>query len=201
MPLPRLYWITDTGTYGVDETLNRLALLLDQGLPMVQVREKRMRLPALRRCLDSILERTDSYDVKIILNGHPELAAELQLAGCHLPERLFKEGKHEISRDLITGCSLHSAEDVLRQSSGAVSYCSLSPVYTPGSKQSETRPLGPETLSRACAAAEVPVFALGGITLGRIGSVLETGCYGVAFVSELMKTGHLNKILAMVQSF
>ena len=197
-PLPRLYWITDSGTYGKDNILKRLEILLDQGLLMIQVREKHLTEAALRQFIDEILRKTRPYDTIIILNGSPELVMEYELAGCHFPESAFQARKINLPESFISGCSLHSAASVKRLTPSLAAYCSLSPVYSPGSKSSPASPLGITQLREACQDSSVPVFALGGITLARLTTVLETGCYGVAFISELIERENFQEIMRIL---
>ena len=140
LPLPRLYWITDAGTYGKVMILNRLETLLDQGLPMLQVREKHLEESLLRHFLDEILRRTLSYNIKVILNGSPGLVIEYGLSGCHFPESAFQSRPMDLPGAFITGCSLHSVDSVKRLTPSLASYCSLSPIYSPGNKSSPSPP-------------------------------------------------------------
>lgn len=91
--------------------------------------------------------------------------------------------REQVGSDKIIGQSFHVG-DIDRDLSG-LDYITYSPVFAPGSKPDDTRPLvGLEGLMNFCKACQLPVFALGGINSGqRHQSVLAAGARGSAGLS------------------
>jgi thiamine-phosphate pyrophosphorylase len=59
-------------------------------------------------------------------------------------------------------------------------------VFAPISKGVYAAPCGREGLAAACAAASIPVFALGGITAARASELRDTGAAGAAAIGAII---------------
>lgn len=145
--------------------------------------------------------RSRSEDIIIALNGHPDLAAELNL-GIHLGFRGPPPAavRRRVGADAVIGFSAHGSADIARVADD-VDYVTLSPVYQPTSKRGiEGRGLdlirsatgratgtasGTVSESATGAVTQIPIYALGGISPGRVRSCLRAGAYGVAVVGGI----------------
>jgi hypothetical protein len=79
----------------------------------------------------------------------------------------------------IRGKSCHGLEDLLEAQKMGFDYAFLSPVF-PTQTHPEAVPLGLESLASWCKIVQIPVFALGGITLEMEVACLEAGAHGIA---------------------
>jgi thiamine-phosphate pyrophosphorylase len=94
----------------------------------------------------------------------------------------------EARRPLLMGRSCHSVADLRAAHQEGLDYATLSPIWPTSSKPGYGPPLGPEGLTTAVAAVpDLPVYALGGVTLGRIAACLAAGATGVAVMGEVMR--------------
>lgn len=85
--------------------------------------------------------------------------------------------------EIVAGASIHAAHEVPQAVSAGVAYLTYSPVYTTDSKPGR-RAHGVSALRRVCAAAPIPIYALGGIdSPDRIGRCIAAGAFGVAGIS------------------
>ena len=85
--------------------------------------------------------------------------------------------------------SCHDAASLTRALEEGADWCTLSPVYPPGSKPDDTRPtLGPETFLKL--AKGRPVVALGGLNPSRAQHLLRRGARGVEGIGLFF--GHPN---------
>ncbi|WP_419929743.1 thiamine phosphate synthase [Candidatus Poriferisocius sp.] len=80
----------------------------------------------------------------------------------------------------IVGRSCHSLDDVRQAELDGVDYVTISPVFETESKPGYGPPLGLGGLGRIVRQAHVPVYALGGIDLGRVAACRDAGAAGVA---------------------
>lgn len=80
------------------------------------------------------------------------------------------------------GVSCHSAEDLRRAEAAGFDYAFLSPVF-PTATHPDARPLGLERFGEACAAADLPVFALGGVSEQNENDCRKAGAFGIATIS------------------
>lgn len=80
------------------------------------------------------------------------------------------------------GVSCHSLAELKQAEAAGFDYAFLSPVF-PTRTHPEAAPLGLEAFAAACAAVDLPVFALGGATADNENACREAGAFGVAAIS------------------
>jgi len=91
-------------------------------------------------------------------------------------------------RGETVGRSCHNAAELAAAADEGCDYATLSPVYPTESKPGYGPPLGLVRLAALCAAARLPVYALGGITDGeRAAACREAGAAGVAVMGAVMR--------------
>lgn len=80
---------------------------------------------------------------------------------------------------LQVGASTHTLEAALSAQSAGADYVFLGPIFHPNSKTTSSI-LGTEAFAAISAVLEVPVFALGGITVSNASAAISAGADGVA---------------------
>lgn len=109
-------------------------------------------------------------------------AAGVQLGYTSLPaataRRLLPSGTR-------IGCSVHSPEEAAEASRCGADYVLYGHVYATASKLGAA-PRGIEALRATCAAAELPVIAIGGIGPEQTSEVLKAGAAGIAVLSGIL---------------
>ncbi len=120
----------------------------------------------------------EKYGATLIINGAPQIADTLNI-GLHLPEGapLPKESK-------FCGASVHSLESAHRAAEQGADYLVFGSVFQTQSHPGAA-PAGLEMLREVCAAVEVPVFAIGGITAQNAKSCLAAGAHGIAVIGAV----------------
>jgi len=86
----------------------------------------------------------------------------------------------EIRKTPLVGVSCHFVEDVFRAAAAGASFAVFAPVFEKKDVPRAT-PTGLEALQQACS-ANIPVFALGGVTLANAASCLQAGAAGIAAI-------------------
>lgn len=124
----------------------------------------------------------------VLLVGADEGLAEAAGAhGLHLPERDLGRGPGLRARHpgwILTGAA-HSARALAAAAAAGLDAALLSPVFA-SSSPSAGAPLGVEGLARLAAGAELPVYALGGITAANAARLEGSGACGVAAVDGVV---------------
>ena len=125
----------------------------------------------------------------ILLVGFDEaLALALGGHGLHLPERAVGRMPALQARHphwIVTGAA-HDAAAVARAASAGLHAALLSPVFASASP-SAGEPLGLERFSEIARAANLPVYALGGVTAANAPSLEGSGAAGVAAVEGVLE--------------
>lgn len=118
--------------------------------------------------------------VQLLVNGRLDVALAAGADGVHLPSDGVPVAalRARFGPDVLIGRSTHGIEEVERARGEGADYVVFGPVYeTPG----KGAPVGLAALERA-AAAGLPVYALGGVTLERFGELAGAGAAGVAAI-------------------
>ncbi len=179
--LKGVYFITDS-RFGKHEELAKRAF--DLGVKLIQLREKKMKDRELISVARRIREISESYDAMFIVNDRLDIAIASDADGVHLGQ---EDLPLEIAREIfdgIIGISVHSVEEAIRAKNA--DYLGAGPVFRTTTKENAREPIGTEGLKKIVSATELPVFAIGGIGLENVESVLRCGVWGVAVVSALV---------------
>jgi thiamine-phosphate diphosphorylase len=123
-------------------------------------------------------------DVRLTINGRPDLCRLAGLDGVHLPARGLPVAatRRVAGAKVLVGRSTHSLAEVRQAAAEGADYALFGPVYTPLSKPAARPATGLQELGAACAAG-LPVLALGGVTISRFGELAAAGAAGAAGIS------------------
>jgi thiamine-phosphate pyrophosphorylase len=184
-PLPRLLLITD---WALGE--KRVLWAVEQACaagPGVAVQHRapgaaaRWFLDQARR-LAQLCERTGA---PLFINGRPDVARLLG-AHLHLPSDGFPidEARRLLPAGTLVSAAVHDAAEA--DAAAGADLWVVSPVFRPGSKAFDRRPLlGPEGFAALAGRAHIPCLALGGMDPERLASL--EGARGAAVVSAVLK--------------
>jgi thiamine-phosphate pyrophosphorylase len=175
MKLRGLYAITPEESALVD----KVRAALDGGIALLQYRRKRRDLQEARE----IAALAGRYGVPLIVNDDVELALELGAQGVHLGR---DDGDLGVARrrlpGRILGASCYNDAELARRAIGAgADYVAFGSVFASPTKPAAVR----APLALFATALEVPLCAIGGITVHTAPQVLEAGADLLAVVSDL----------------
>ena len=189
----RLYLITDRNLAagGLNDTIEKAlaaACQVESAAVAVQIREKDLPGAELFQLAETLKKIADKYSAPVLINDRIDIALAADLDGVHLPGGSFSvsEARKLLGREKLIGVSNHSAADVHRASSEGADFVVFGPVYEPISKKGYGPPAGVDRLKEAVAAADIPVYAIGGITPERAAELRDSGAAGVAVIGAVM---------------
>lgn len=93
----------------------------------------------------------------------------------------------------VIGLSTHTPEQIAGALEQPISYLAIGPVFGTATKATGYDAIGLDRVRVAAASArtrDLPVVAIGGITLDRAKSVIEAGATSVAVITDLLATGN-----------
>jgi 8-oxo-dGTP diphosphatase len=180
--LPALYAISNVKELGESVFLQRLEVALNNGLSLVQLREKEYSRESLRRLGLKMLPLLRQYDARLIINADIDLAQEVGADGVQLTAKQIDE-LHE--RPAVGWCaaSCHSAAELRRAEELGCDFALLGPV-TPTLSHPGAQHLGWEKFSAISAGASIPVYALGGLSPADMETAWNNGAHGIALLSQ-----------------
>jgi thiamine-phosphate pyrophosphorylase len=163
----------------VSDAVDRVRQALEGGIALLQYRRKRRDLHEARE----IAALARRYRVPLIVNDDVELALELGAEGAHLGRDdgdLGAARKRLAGRILGASC-YNDAEAARRAISAGVDYIAFGSVFaSPTKPQAVRAPLALFALE-----ANVPLCAIGGITLENAPQAIEAGADLLAVLSDL----------------
>ena len=123
-------------------------------------------------------------DVRLTINGRPDLCRLAGLDGVHLPVHGLPVAavRRVAGSKVLVGRSTHSLAEVRQAAGEGADYALFGPVYPPLSKPATRPAAGLRELGAACAAG-LPVLALAGVTMSRFGELATAGAAGAAGIS------------------
>ena len=168
------------------DVLAQLDDVLAGGIRLVQYRAKS---GPQREILAAVHERTQRAGATLIVNDAWELAGEAD--GVHLgQEDLDLVERASLRRRLggkILGISCPDVETAKAAAALGADYLGVGSIYATGSKGDAGEPIGPSGVRAVVDASELPVAAIGGITLERIAEVRSTGAAMAAVISAISR--------------
>jgi thiamine-phosphate pyrophosphorylase len=164
------------------------AALLDGGATFLQIRAKHLPSRDFLILCDTVVAAAQSYHATVIVNDRVDLAALSGAHGVHVgqDDLSVEDARRLLGGDAVIGTSTHTPEQIAVAGASQPTYLAVGPVFGTVTKDTGYAPVGTELVRRACAATDRPLVAIGGITLGNAGAVLEAGATMVAVIADLL---------------
>ena len=159
------------------------------GAKIVQYREKDLPLPEIIQQAHSIAELCRKEGVIFIVNDHVDVAVSVDADGLHVGQG---DTPYPIARDAmgegkIVGVSARNPGEALRAAKIGADYVGLGPIFPTETKRDAGWAVGANAISEVKKRnAEIPVVAIGGITLENCAEAVLAGADGVAAISDVV---------------
>ncbi|MBI3714888.1 MAG: Nudix family hydrolase [Betaproteobacteria bacterium] len=178
LSLPTTYAITNATELGEAAWLAKLDVALEQGLRLIQVREKGWPAPRLRGFAGEVMSRARAQGAKVLINGDAALARELGADGVHLTAAQLGECGARPDFEWV-GASTHNRAEIERAAELKCDFAVLGPVQKTLTHP-DHKPLGWEEFAELALDAPLPVFAIGGVQVTDLAEAQQHGGHGVA---------------------
>ncbi|NBR84222.1 MAG: thiamine phosphate synthase [Proteobacteria bacterium] len=188
----RLYTFVDTAYLHGRDPAEVARRLCDGGSDVVQLRAKGAPVEEIRRLAEAVLPVCERAGVAFVLNDHPKLALQLGAPCCHLGQEDFFDAGFRTAAQ-VTGCppqmklglSTHAPEEAKRALRAAPDYIAIGPVFPTGTKPGRAA-VTLDYVRWAAANVTLPWFAIGGINLSTLDSVVDAGARRICVVSAIL---------------
>lgn len=183
--LGRLHVLTDTRD-GRD-ALSVVAAALSAGAPVVQVRAKGGTDRELHDLAERVARLCHAAGALCLVDDRPDVALAVGAGGTHLGahDLPLAAARRVVGPDHVLGGTAREpglARELVR---AGATYLGVGPSYATSTKAGLPDALGPTGVAAVAAAVEVPVIAIGGITVDRVPEMLAAGAHGVAVVAAV----------------
>lgn len=186
-----LQFITNGAT--PEETLRQARQALDGGCRWIQLRMKGNEEAEVEAVGRDMKRLTDSYGAVLIVDDHVGVVKSIGASGVHLGKNDMhpSQAREVLGEKPIIGGTCNTYDDVLRIKD-YVDYIGCGPFRFTTTKKNLSPVLGLDGYRELMWAMRseginIPVVAIGGITLADIRDVLEAGPDGIALSGEIAK--------------
>jgi len=159
----------------------------DGGIDIIQVRERDLEGAALADLVFTLLEAVQGSDTRIVVNDRADVAVACAADGVHLPADAMSaaDARALVGAGLV-GRSVHSPDDASGPAAAGADYLLAGTVFPTSSKPRNWKLLGADGLAGIVRRSNIPVIAIGGITLDRIDDIAAAGAAGVAAIGYFL---------------
>lgn len=171
--------------------LEKVAQALEGGVQVLQIWNhwpEHFALADKNRLIEAILKISTQYNTPTLINEEWELLKHTALEGVHFDSipKDFENIKKEVGRRFISGITCSNELAVIewaeRNDFDYVSFCSM----FPSSSVDSCEIVRPETVRKARAITQMPLFLSGGITTANLATLKELDFNGVAVISGIL---------------
>ncbi|MCI5751196.1 MAG: thiamine phosphate synthase [Oscillospiraceae bacterium] len=139
------------------------------------------------------------YGVPLWVHTYISAARALGTKNVHLSFKAFTALDDDVRQAYDIGVSVHSASEAVTAAKLGAAYVTAGHIFPTDCKKG-LPPRGLDYLSEICSSADIPVYAIGGITPENAPQVISAGADGVCIMSGLMKAPEPNVIIEKIHS-
>jgi len=183
-----LYLITDRRQAVAGDLLTVVRAALDAGVRAVQLREKDLPDTELLSFAERLRSLTLDYQALLLINSRIDVALAVAADGVHLPSThpQLASARQQLGADRLLGVSTHGLTEITAATAAGADFITFGPVFPTPSKLRYGDPVGVAALKDACDQCDLPVYALGGISLERLAELQLSGVAGVALIGGII---------------
>lgn len=189
MALSRLYFIT-----GDTDPLEQIGAACRAGVRLVQLRMKEASDEEFLQAAGEAKRICDRYGALLIINDRVGVAVAVDAAGVHVGQEDMpvQEARRILGKGKIVGGTANTVGHIREHYAGGADYIGLGPYRYTTTKKKLSPILGLEGYREVVRQMEtegvsLPIYAIGGIGVDDVGSLVEAGVYGVAFSGMLVR--------------
>ncbi len=173
-------------------------LLIKGGADIIQLREKSMPDDEFADIADELVKITANTETIFIINDRVEIAKKTDADGVHIgqDDMDIAKAREILGKDKIIGVSTHNQAQAIEAKKAMPDYIAIGPAFPTATKSYE--PVAGVEIVRQTASAmfnnkekdanitNVPIFAIGGITLSNINKIFKAGVLRVAISAAII---------------
>ena len=182
-----VYLVTDHRNKTDEEFLNIIEEAIKGGTTIVQLREKTASTKDFYQLALKVKEITSKYDVPLLINDRIDIAIAVDSEGVHIGQDDMPAdiARKIIGEDKILGVSASTVEEAKKAQEDGADYIGSGAVF-PTATKDDADSVSKEELKEIVDSIDIPVVAIGGITLENASTLKDTCIAGFSVVSAIM---------------
>ncbi|MDE6501848.1 MAG: thiamine phosphate synthase [Ruminococcus sp.] len=182
----KLYAVTDRTHLNGKSLAEAVEKAIQGGVTCVQLREKNISYNEYISIAKEIREVCHNYGVPLIINDNYRVALASGADGVHvgIEDTAVSEIRENVGENFIIGATAKTVEQAVNAQADGADYLGVGAVFSSPTKTNAIR-ITPEKLKEICNSVNIPVVAIGGISLKNLHKIKDCGQSGIAVVSAL----------------
>ncbi|MBL0735662.1 thiamine phosphate synthase [Flavobacterium sp. GN10] len=190
----------------IDDQLRNIHLALDAGCNWVQMRFKNQMPKDVYTLAEAVKPLCEEYHANFIVNDDLHLAKQISADGVHLglTDTKIDEARAILGSTKIIGGTANTFEDIQNHVENGCNYIGLGPFRFTATKEKLSPILGLsgyydilQKLKKN--KIDIPVYAIGGITLRDVSPLMETGIFGIAISGIITESDEKEKLIQQLK--
>ncbi|MBO5840508.1 MAG: thiamine phosphate synthase [Methanobrevibacter sp.] len=182
-----VYLVTDRRNKTDEEFLNIIEEAIKGGTTIVQLREKTASTKEFYELALRVKKITSRYGVPLLINDRIDIALAVDSEGVHIgqddmPADIARE---IIGDDKILGVSASTVDEAKKAEMDSADYIGSGAVF-PTATKDDADSVSKEELKEIVDSIDIPVVAIGGITVENANTLKGSGIAGFSVVSAIM---------------
>lgn len=189
----------------VEEQLYNIHQALDNGCDWIQMRFKHQKPKKALALAEATKFLCEEYLANFIINDDVHLAEKINADGVHLglSDMRVSEARAILGKTKIIGATANTFEDIVRQVTNGCDYIGLGPFQHTKTKTNLSPILGSEGYHSIItkmkeSQIDIPVYAIGGITLRDVNPLMKTGIHGIAVSGVITKSDDKQELITQL---
>lgn len=173
--------------------IEQVKMVLEGGCKWIQLRMKQATDDEVKAVAEEVIPLCKESDAILVIDDRVELVKEMEVTGVHLGKKDMPvdEARNLLDGGPIIGATANTAGDIFALKGIDVDYVGLGPYRHTTTKENLSPILGLEGYRKIMkeireAGVQLPVVAIGGITLEDIDDVMATGVNGIAISGAII---------------
>ena len=182
-----VYLVTDHRNKTDEEFLNVIEEAIKGGTTIVQLREKTASTKDFYELALKVKEITSKYEVPLLINDRIDIAIAVDSEGVHIGQDDMPAdiARKIIGDDKILGVSASTVDEAIKAEEDGADYIGSGAVF-PTATKDDADSVSKHELKEIVHSIDIPVVAIGGITLENADTLKDTGIAGSSVVSAIM---------------
>ena len=189
-----LYLVTDEKACKGKDFYESVEASIRGGAKIVQLREKNMDTRDFFKRALKLKEICHKHGVDFVINDRLDIAMAVDADGVHLgqSDMPIEKAKEILGHKKIIGISAKNMEEALEAQKYGADYIGVGAIFATDTKK-DSGLIDLETLKDMTNQINIPVLAIGGIGLGKLGYLKDTGIDGICVISDILGSDNPEK--------
>ncbi|MGN0692609.1 MAG: thiamine phosphate synthase [Oscillospiraceae bacterium] len=181
------------------DLLTQLEKIAAAGADRMILREKQLSEEEYISLAEKAAVICGKYGVPMSVHTYIAAARAVGTKDVHMSFGAFSSIEEDIRSAYNIGVSVHSAEEAVTAERLGAAYITAGHIFPTDCKKG-LPPRGTAFLSQICSSADIPVYAIGGMTPENAPQVIAAGAGGVCIMSGLMRAFEPKSIIDKIHS-